>query len=84
MSKLKFLYNLLDTIFLGVWGLTIMDLVPLLNVEIFDSIDGVIKTLMAFVGLLYFIVTIPHKIKMQRLDRKIRKEELEKIERENK
>ena len=83
MSKIKYLYNLLDTLFLGVWGLTIMDLIPLLNIQIFESIDGVIKTLMAFVGCVYFVITIPHKIKMQKLDRKIRQEELEKIEKEN-
>lgn len=83
MTKLKALYNLLDTVFLGIWGLTIMDLLPLFQVDLFSTLDNTIKSLMALVGFIYFIVTIPHKLKMQRLERKIKEEELEKLTKEN-
>lgn len=83
MTKLKAIYNLLDTIFLGIWGLTIMDLLPLFQVDLFSTLDNTIKSLMALVGFIYFLVTIPHKLKMQRLERKIKEEELEKLTKEN-
>lgn len=83
MTKLKALYNLLDTVFLGVWGLTIMDLLPLFQVDLFSTLDNTIKTLMALAGFIYFLITIPHKLKMQRLERKIKEEELEKLTKEN-
>jgi hypothetical protein len=50
----------------------------------YSGIDNWIKTLMALAGLIYFLITIPHKIKMQRLDRKLKKEQIEKLEIENK
>lgn len=87
MANLKIIYRILDTFFLSIWGLTLIDLVPLTAVDnvvvSYTSIDTIIKTLMALVGFIYFVVTIPHKLKMQKLDRKIKQEELEKLTLEN-
>lgn len=83
MTNFKIIYKVLDTFFLSIWGLTLIDLIPFIasnNIaNSFTSIDTIIKTLMALIGFIYFIVTIPHKLKMQKLDRKIKQEELEKI-----
>ncbi len=83
MATIKFLWNILDGFFLSIWGLTIIDVLKLAEGG-YSSIDNWIKTLMALAGLIYFIITIPHKIKIQRLDRKLKKEQIEKLEIENK
>lgn len=83
MSKLKAIINFLDTFFLSVWGLTLMDLLPLIDLDLFSSLDNTIKTLMALAGFVYFVITIPHKLKMNKINRKIRQEELEKLTKEN-
>lgn len=83
MATIKILLNMLDIFFLSIWGLTIIDLLKIADGGDFSNLDSWIKTLMAVVGLLYFIISIPHKIKMQRLDRKLKEEEIEKIENEN-
>ena len=83
MATIKFLWNILDGFFLSIWGLTIIDVLKLADGG-YSSIDNWIKTLMALAGLIYFVITIPHKIKIQRLDRKLKKEQIEKLEIENK
>ena len=83
MDRIKTLINFLDTFFLSIWGLTIIDLLPLAQIQIFKTFDDSIKVLMAFSGLVYFIVTIPHKLKMQNLERKIKKEQYKKLALEN-
>ena len=82
MPRVKMLYNFLDAIFGSVWALMIVDIIQTSN-EVLHSVDGWFKVLMSFVGLIYFVMMIPHKIKMQSLDRAIKKQELEKITKEN-
>ena len=83
MATIKFLWNIFDGIALSIWGLTIIDVLKIVDGG-YASIDNWIKTLMALAGLIYFLITIPHKIKIQRLDRKLKKEQIEKLEIENK
>ncbi len=60
-----------------------MDVLKLMNVGAYSDIDNIIKTLMALIGFVYFALSIPHKLKMQKLERKMKEEEIEKLEREN-
>ena len=83
MATIKLLWNILDIFFLSIWGLTIIDILKMAEGNSYANLDNWIKTLMALAGLVYFLITIPHKIKMQRLDRKMKEEEIEKIEYEN-
>jgi len=81
---MKGLYLLFDTFLAGIWGLTIIDLLTIIDVKNYNIIDDGIKTLLAAAGLFYLIfVKIPHEISNNRLNRKIKAEELEKIEMEN-
>lgn len=73
----------MDLLFISVWGLTIVDLLKISNIEVYSDIDTWIKTLMAVLGLIYLLISIPHKLKMQRLDRKLKEEQIEKLEMEN-
>ena len=78
----KLFVNVVDFVSLGFWGVTIFDLL-FLNIDLLSSIDGVSKTLMAVLGAVYFGYSIPHKLKMQELEREFKKEELEKLRRQN-
>lgn len=83
MASLRLFFKFMDVLFISVWGLTIMDLFQVSNIAAYSSIDNWIKTLMAVLGLIYLVISIPHKIKMQRLDRRKKQEEIEKLEIEN-
>ncbi len=84
MAAIRLLFNILDVFFLSIWGLTIIDLLKLADGNYYADLDNWIKTLMALAGLIYFLITIPHKVKMQKLDRKLKEEQIEKLEIENK
>ena len=75
--------KVIDSVFLGLWGFTIIDLIPIFKIGLFDDIDGSIKILLSGAGLLYFVISIPHKMKMQKLERKLKEEQIEKLEIEN-
>ena len=80
---MKGLYYFLDTLLAGIWGITIIDLLSLAGG--FDFINDSIKALLAVAGLVYLLaVKIPHEVKMNKLKRKEKKEQVEKLKRENK
>lgn len=84
MANMKLIFKIFDIFFVSIWGLTIMDLIKITTKsEALLNIDTTIKTIMAIVGLIYFLIQIPHKIKMQKLDREFKEKEIEKIKREN-
>lgn len=75
--------SILDKLFIGIWGFTLIDLIPFASTEPFSEIDSTIKTIMAVAGLVYFCITIPHKIRMQKIELKLKKEELSKAIKNN-
>jgi hypothetical protein len=80
---MKGLLQLFDTFLAAIWGLTIVDLFLFVDLSKYDVDDG-IKTLLAIAGLIYLVgVKIPHEYQNNKLNRQIKKEELEKIEMEN-
>lgn len=84
MANMKLFYRIFDIFFVSIWGLTIVDLIKITTKsETLLNIDNTIKTIMAIVGALYFLIQIPHKIKMQKLERELKEEQIEKIKREN-
>ena len=83
MANLKLFVKFFDFIFISVWGLTVVDVLKIAVETPYSSIDNWIKTLMAIGGLIYLVFSIPHKIKMQKLERKMKEEEIEKLEHEN-
>ena len=57
MQQIKNIFNCLDYIVSLWWGLTLMDILPLLSSGyVFSSLDNIIKSLFALVGLIYAIV----------------------------
>ena len=73
-----------DTFLAGIWGLTIVELISLMNFGDFSFIDNSIKTLLAAAGLFYLVgVKIPNEIRNSILKRRIDKAEAIRKEREN-
>ena len=80
------LYAFLDTALVGIFGMTMIDLMVIFTGSEHNllTIDNVIKTLFSLAGLFYLVfIKIIGGIKDARLDRKIKREELEKKEMEN-
>lgn len=90
MTKIKSLLNFVEYYFLSIWGLTILDIMPLVNLDIFDNIDDTIKTAMALFGAIFFLAQLPFKImelvdkkKLRQIEIEHKAEELERLRREN-
>lgn len=73
-----------DTFLAGIWSLTIVELISLMNFGDFSFIDNSIKTLLAAAGLFYLVgVKIPNEIRNSILKRRIDRAEAIRKEREN-
>jgi len=85
MHTIKEILNFFDLTIATFWGFTVIDLVGSVTTGsfVFTTIDNVIKVLFALVGLIYTIIRMHHFYHKSLIDRLIRKEELEKLEREN-
>ena len=74
--RMKNLYLIFDTFLAGIWGLTIIDLLVIINVNSFNLIDDGIKTLLAGVGVVYLVfIKIPNEVRREVLNRRIKKAE---------
>lgn len=57
MQQIRDFLNFLDFTFATLWGYTLIDILPHLSTTyIFSSLDNIIKSLFALVGLIYAIV----------------------------
>jgi high-affinity Fe2+/Pb2+ permease len=84
MHHFKEIIHFLDYTFAILWGFTVYDLVIAINVGgVFSTIDNIIKLAFAFIGLVYTGVRLHHYYHSSKLDRQIKKEELERITKEN-
>lgn len=97
MVAIKYVYQAINAVFVLVWGFTIIEVMPLVtianikNLEMFNGIDNIVKTIMAVAGLVYFVyrfwehafVTTPHKKKMNKLEQELKTQQIEKLAREN-
>lgn len=73
-----------DTFLVGIWGLTIIDLLALATYGDFSFVDNSIKTLLAAAGLFYLVfVRIPNEVRNARLNREIKRQEVKKLKMEN-
>ena len=83
MATMKLFLKIVDMFMGGILGLIILDLIKV-NIEAYSNISTIIKMLAALAGLIYFILSIPHKIKTQRADRKLKRLQIEQLEIDNK
>ena len=84
MQTIKDVFSLLDSLFLTVWGFTIYDFFAVIGTGgTLSTIYNIIKLLFALSGLVYSIMRIYHFWHKSKIDRAIRQEELQKLEKEN-
>lgn len=84
MQSIKQFIITLDYIVAGLWGFTLIDLFAIISTgTVLSSVDNIIKVLFALVGLIYTILRMHHFFLKSKIDREIRKEELEKLHNEN-
>ena len=88
MQQLKEFFNFIDYLVGTFWGITLVEVVPVLAANgikssLMSSFSELISTLFAFAGLVYLVVRLIHYIRMSKINVAYRKEELKKIEREN-
>ena len=62
MGTLKVLLGYLEKFSLGIWGLNLMDLLAISNIDFFKDIDASLKTYFGIVGFIYLIVQLPFKV----------------------
>ncbi len=80
---------MLHKLFGGVLGLTIIDLLAIVDFDFLSDIDDTVKTIFVVLGLVFYVLAIPHKLKMQRYKQRekqleIQTKELDLKERYNK
>ena len=88
MQQLKDFFNFIDYIVATFWGITLVEIVPVLAANgimhgLMSSVSELISTLFAFAGLVYLVVRLIHYIRMSKINLAIRKEDLKKIESDN-
>ncbi len=99
MEKAKVFWTILDKIFLGIGGMTIIEFIGagVWDLSFLSGIDESLKTATALAAFIYLAVSLPYKIAIMKIDRKRKKidneirefekkklvEELRKMELEN-
>lgn len=79
-------YAFLDVALVGIFGMTMIDLMVIFTGQEYDllTIDNAIKSLFTLAGVFYLVfIKMIGEWKMNKINRKIKREELEKLEREN-
>ena len=68
---------------LAIWGLNLMDILAISNIDFFNDIDGNLKTLFGIVGFAYLVVQLPFKVmellsrhKFNKLENELKKQDL--------
>ena len=93
MTRIKSLISFVDTFFLSFWGFNIMDMLSISSSEptsLLSNVDSSIRVLLSLAGLIWFCISIPHKISVQKqeriskkLENDLKREDLERKMREN-
>ena len=83
MVDYKIIWGYLEKLSLGLWGLNLMDLMALSDINFFEGLDANLKSAFGVVGFLYLLVQLPFKIielnqkrKMHRLENELKEEDL--------
>lgn len=89
MVSVRLALSMINRFFAGILGLTIIDLAAVFDIGFLADIDSTVKTIFIVMGLLFYILAIPHKLKMQKFKQRekqieIQTKELELKEKYNK
>lgn len=83
MFKIKLFLGYLEKFSLAIWGLNLMDILTISNIDFFNNIDGNLKTLFGVVGFAYLVIQLPFKVmeliskhKFNKLENEIKEQDL--------
>lgn len=80
MVTIKVALSMIHKFFAGILGLTIIDLAAIIDFDFLSDIDDTIKTVFIVLGLIFYILAIPHKLKMQKYKQRQKKLDVQKQE----
>lgn len=70
MSNVKLVLSMIHNFFAGILGLTIIDLAAIVDFGFLENIDDSIKTVFIVLGLVFYVLAIPHRLTMQKYKRR--------------
>jgi hypothetical protein len=83
MFNIKLILSYLEKFSLAIWGLNLMDILAISNIDFFNNIDGNLKTLFGVVGFAYLVIQLPFKVmeliskhKFNKLENEIKEQDL--------
>ncbi len=83
MFNIRLFLSYLEKFSLTIWGLNLMDLMSISNIDFFNNIDGKLKTLFGIVGFAYLLIQLPFKVmeliskhKFNKLENEIKEQDL--------
>jgi hypothetical protein len=62
MGTMRLIWGYLEKFSLAMWGLNIMDILMIADIDFFKDIDGNLKTLFGIVGFVYLLIQLPFKV----------------------
>lgn len=66
MDGVKLAISMIHKFFAGILGLTVVDLFAVMDFDFLSNIDDTIKTIFIVLGLIFYVLAIPHRLKMQK------------------
>lgn len=83
MFNIRLFLSYLEKFSLAIWGLNLMDILTISNIDFFNNIDGKLKTLFGVVGFAYLLIQLPFKVmelmskhKFNKLENEIKEQDL--------
>lgn len=80
MDSVRLALSMLHKFFVGILGLTVVDLFAFVDFKFLNDIDSSIKTIFVVLGLIFYILAIPHRLKMQKFKQRQKKLDIQKQE----
>ena len=77
MVSVRMALSMLNRFFAGILGLTIIDFIAVFDIGFLSDIDSTVKTIFIVMGLLFYVLAIPHKLKMQTYKRREKQLEIQ-------
>ena len=83
MGSIRIVWAYMEKFSMGIWGLNIIDMFVITDVEFLSSIDANLKAILGALGAIYFVIQIPFKVleliekrKASKLENRIKEEEI--------
>ena len=83
MGTMRLIWGYLEKFSLAMWGLNVMDILTIADIDFFKDIDENLKTYFGIVGFAYLLIQLPFKVieliskqKFNKLENEMKEEDL--------